>query len=314
MLKGIKHRFSFYLASLLFLGLCQLVVAAPQELLNNDYVQKFLSEYSPAEVALIKDDLDNIRKLCFRNIIPAVTNERIYVATAGGPGASKSTTFENYLDKKTNFVYLDPDQRALRFMINTYSQEFSNGKISQKKVHTRSDWESLLHKAYNKWRPASNYITSVLLNEAFLNGENIAHGTTSTSEHVETLYKKLKENGYKIVLLLCYSTEEERIRALQHRFKNQSFIQIIDPQDIINKGKIFPERFPIYFQYADEIELYWIDNFLEGAMLAARLERGKGMTTYNAEAMQKFSQKYDKDRKDKTHLLPLSTFIKKFVG
>lgn len=269
--------------------------AALEALLADNFVKKFLSEYSPKEAALIQDDLENIKKLCFRETTPVAVKERIYIATAGGPGASKSTTFENYLNTKSNFVYLDPDQRALRFMINTYLQEFTNGKISQQKVRTRKDWEQLLQKAYNKWRAASNYITSMLLNEAFSNGNDIAHGTTSTSEHVEGLYKKLKANNYKIILLLCYSTEEERLRALEHRFKNQSFIQILDPQDIINKGKFFPERFPVYFQYADEIELYWVDNFLAGAILAAKLERGKGMTTYDAKALGKFTQKYAND-------------------
>jgi hypothetical protein len=91
-------------------------------------------------------------------------------------------------------------------------------------------------------------VTSVLLNEAFLEGKNIAHGTTSTSEH-----------------------------------------------------------------YADELRFYWIDDFLEGATLAATLERGKGMTTVDAKAMEKFTQKYDKDRKNEPSLLPLSTFIENYV-
>ena len=291
---------------------CQTAFATSEDLLANEYVQKFLSEYSPSEAALIKDDLANIGKLCFRETSPVEANERIYIATAGGPGTGKSTILENYLSEKTNFAYLDPDQRALKYMINTYLQEFTNAKISQKKVHTRNDWKKLLESAYTKWRAASNYITSVLLNKAYSNGNNIAHGTTSTSEQVEILYKKLKANGYKIVLLLCYSPEQERIKALEHRFENQNFIQV-DPKDIVSKGKVFPERFPIYFQYADEIEIYWADSFLEGATLAARLERGKGITTFDAKAMKKFVQKYDKDRQDKPSLLPLSTFIKNFT-
>ncbi len=135
MLKITKSRFLVYNSLFfLFCFLCQPSVAALQEeLLSNDYVQKFLLGYSPVEVALIKDDLDNLRKLCFRGISFVPIDKRIYVATAGGPGAGKSTIFEDYLSKKPNFVYLDPDQRALRFMINTYLQEFTNGKISQKK-------------------------------------------------------------------------------------------------------------------------------------------------------------------------------------
>ncbi len=292
--------------SLCFLFSMSLVtMAATQTLMPREYVYNFLKEYSQKEVGLIMDDLDNIRKLCFRDIITPVKGEKIYVATAGGPGASKSTILEAYLQDKPNFAYLDPDQRAIKFMINTYLQEFTNYNICGD-----SNLNSLLQKAYDKWRGASNYIASTLLNEAYTKGYNIAHGTTSTSEHIVRLYQKLKQNGYKINLLLCNSTDENRVEALEHRVKAQCFCQV-DPNDIIKKGKMFPERFSAYFQYADEIHFYWIDNFLEGAILAATLIKGKKILIHDKGALQKFTEKYDQDRKDKT-LESLQELIQRF--
>gem|GEM_PF-568559 len=273
-------------------------------LIPNGYVQSFLKDYAENEKELIKDDLENVKKLCFRGI--AVTQgQKAYVATAGGPGSSKSTILEVYLHDKPNFAYLDPDQRALKFMINTYLQEFTNYKIRQ-----TPDMKALLQKAYDKWRGGSNYIASTLINEAFEKGYNIAHGTTSTSEHVAKLYEQLKKNNYKITLLLCNSTDKNRVASLQYRFKNQCFCQV-DPDDIVKKGKMFPERFPVYFQYADEIHLYWINDFLKGAVLAATLIKGHKMIIHDKSAMAKITKQYEKDRKGKP-LESLQDLIKKF--
>ena len=280
------------------------VLADHATLLSSDFVQSFLKEYSQEERALLQDDLENIRKLCFRGI-SAPEEQKTYVATAGAPGAGKSTILETYLHDKSNFVYLDRDQRALKFMINTYCQELTNYKI--RKI---SDMKILLQKAYEKWREGSVYIVSTLINEALEKGYNIAHGTTSTNEQVAPLFEQLKKNNYKIILMLCYSTEQNRENALQYRIKNQCFYQA-DPHEAAERAKVFPERFPLYFQYADEIQLYWIDHFLKGAVLAATLIKGQKMTLYERAALQKISHQYDQDRKGKK-LESLQELIQKF--
>ena len=86
----------------------------------------------------------------------------------------------------------------------------------------KAHYRSALQKAYEKWRWGSNYIASTLINEAFEKGYNIAHGTTSTSEHVAKIYEQLKKNNYKITLLLCNSTDKNRVASLT---KSQSSLQ-----------------------------------------------------------------------------------------
>ncbi len=314
-----------------------------QSLLPTDYIQNLLLNdgkgYSVEEIELINDDFDNIKKLVFRNISQPTLDSHTYVATAGGPGSSKSTLLEKYRLNMPNYVYLDPDQRVLKLMTNTYLQEFTNAKISKAGIKTRKNWEDYLYKAYSKWRSSSNYIVSRLLNEAYDKGYNIFHGTTSTSPQIEEIYKNLKQKGYKIVLLLCYSTDENRVLALQHRTEVLGFYRLV-PEEIVSKGKVFPERFPIYFKYADEIQFYWVDNFLKGETLAATLYKNPGkidkdinpnkelnnndlktvlsrqyknksLNIVNAAAFKKFTDKYGEDSEGR-NLISLETLINEF--
>lgn len=277
------------------------------ELVPGNLIKESLKGYTEEEIKLIYEDYRNIKSLCFRNMTSAKDNP-IYIGTAGGPGASKSTILEYYLRDKPNYTYLDPDQRALRYMINTYLQEFTNHKISQ-----IADPTKLLQNAYNKWRGASNYIASSLLNEAYANRYNIAHGTTATSPHISSFFKNLKNKSYKIVLLLCYSTDENRVNALNNRAEKQFFLQV-DPDDIVKKGKMFPERFKDYFQYADEIHFYWTDKFNEGSKHAASLVRNSDIKIHDAAAMEKFTQQYEHDRNalNKNEIFPLEVLIREF--
>ena len=262
-----------------------------ESLVPKDIVENLKKAYSPKEMSLINIDLKNIRETSFLGKVRPTINP-IYVATAGGPGACKSTILETYLHDKQNFVYADPDQRALKYMINTYYQSVTNYEIS------KLPYGVALKNAYSKWRDASNYIAYLILNEAFADGYNIAHGTTSTSSAIGSLYKKLKQKNYKIVLLLCYATDATRIAADAQR---QGFFQAA-PEDIINKGKMFPERFPIYFEYADEIHLYWTDNCLNGSKHVATYNKSQGFVVRNSEAMSCFIKKYDEDRKSSPNL------------
>jgi len=274
-----------------------------KSLVPKEIIEDFKRNYSPEEMSLINKDLRNIRETYFLDKICPKTNP-IYVATAGGPGACKSTVLETYLHDKQNFVYVDSDQRTLKYMINTYYQSTTNYEISR-----QSSFCDVQRNAYTKWRDASNYIANTILNEAFAKGYNIAHGITSTTSAIGSLYKKLKQKNYKIILLLCYATDETRVNADKHRNMIQGFVQAT-PEDIINKGKMFPERFPIYFQYADEIHFYWTGNSLKGSILAAIYDKNQGIVIYNSKAMNHFIKQYDNDRKNLSNLPKFEEFLK----
>lgn len=270
------------------------VFAADAPLVPDAVVQGFLKEYSETEKKLIEKDCKNIRDFCFDGVHK---NKKIYVATAGGPGASKTTILETYLKNNPGFVYVDPDQRALKYMMYTYRASLNNYEISKS-----SSYADLLEKAYAKWRWASNYISRTIVNEAFAQGMPIAHGTTSTDKSIKELYEKLKKKGYTIKFLLCASGDENRVKAIKDRAKSQCFVQS-SAEDVVEKGKIFYDSFPIYFEYADEITIYWIDEYRKGWIEVATYSKEKGFKTLHP-AIEKLKQAYETYRKEKGDSLP----------
>ncbi len=257
----------------------------PEEIVNN-----FLSSYTAIEKEAIARDYRNIRELC---LAQARKNQQrlIYVATAGGPGGGKSTILEAYLRDHPGFVYIDPDQRALKLMINTYVQELNNYVLS-----SDPDYSSILTAAYTKWRGASNYIADSLLNAVYGEGLAIAHGTTSTNKNMPILYQKLKGRGYKIILLLCGSTDENRQRAVENRKVKQGVVQSTN-EDVKNKGKMFFENLPIYFKFADEIKLFWVDDFSLGWVMVGEYSKDSGFKKTD-QSFDKFKNAYEEFRKE----------------
>ncbi len=272
----------------IFLAACE--DTSNKVLIPETVISEHLKNYSDDEIKLINEDLKNVETLSFRDKKPV--KKPVYIATAGAPGALKSTTLETILTTEAdynNFVYADPDPRALKLMINTYiSESLSFHAISQVESFAIAQ-----KAAYNRWRWASNYIASTIINKAFAKNYNIAHGTTSTSPAVENLYKTLKENGYRIELVLCSAQDKLRLGAVEHRSKTQANYQST-PEDVINKGKMFPERFPVYFKNADKIRLYWADNLESGSKEVARIENGK-VQIFDQDDYDKFVLKYKLD-------------------
>lgn len=286
----------------LFIFSMNSVLGNTPELIPSQFVDGHLKNYSEEERQLIGDEFTNISQLCFRGQKPSA-NQPTYVATAGGPGASKSTILETYLHENPGFVYADPDQRALKFMINTYLQSLTNYQISK-----TSSYRVLLNSAYDKWRAASNFIACKILNNAFTEKYNIAHGTTSTAKEISGLYDRLKQKQYKIILLLCGSTDQNRINALRTRAETQGFVQNSD-EDTINKGKAFWERLPVYFQYADEIQIYWTQDFKQGNIKAATFDRVKGLKILDQKAYDSFVSQYELARAEKKELVPYQSIV-----
>lgn len=270
----------------------QVPTVVPQEIVTD-----FLKGYTPDERARIEEDLKAVRSLTFRGLSkPCITQ---YIATAGGPGAGKSTILETYVhdNKIDNIAYIDPDQRALRFMINTYYLDLNLYAIS--KV---GSYEELLAKGYEKWRGGSNYIANTLLNEAIAGGYSVMHGTTSTGASVDQLYDKLRARGYEIIILVCASSLENRQKALAWRAKDQGFVQS-DPEDVITKGKALFERLPVYLAKADRVMMYWSDDFAKGARLVARFDKGVGVKVLSPD-LKKIEELYEEVRHEKGGKLP----------
>ncbi len=115
-----------------------------------------------------------------------------------------------------------------------------------------------------------------------------------------SLYQRIKARGYRITLLLCYSNDETRRQCIANREKAQGFVQC-DPGDVVEKGKMFPERFDVYFQYADELFFFWNDELTHGQLPkpCAKFEKINGgdarLTVLDERAWISYCRKYLQD-------------------
>ncbi|MBM3887397.1 hypothetical protein FJ364_05710, partial [Candidatus Dependentiae bacterium] len=95
-----QHRMikPLFCLSIVFLSLTS---CAQQEvsLLDQAGVESCLRGCSPEEIRLIEKDLQIVRDICFDDVVrnQPRTKEKRYIATAGAPGARKSTILERFL-------------------------------------------------------------------------------------------------------------------------------------------------------------------------------------------------------------------------
>lgn len=258
---------------------------------TDEMIRSHLKNYTQDEIALINKDLFVVRSVCFEKKKPS--DCKFYLATAGGPGASKTTILETFLQDHPEFqegIYLDPDPRTLRFMVHTYyAKSLNSYEIAQK-----GSYDSVIQNGYEKWRSASNYIVLTLLEEAFANGQSVVFGTTSTGGHIREYFQKLRENNYQIVLLLSSCPDTVRFNAVSHRNQNIRFYQS-SPEDAVAKGILFPQRMKTYFEFADTLYFYWKDDLFSHERLGGIWQGGK-LEIIDQEAMQSFIRKYEEDR------------------
>lgn len=256
-----------------------------------DMISSHLKNYSDEESQLLQKDLTVVRSVCLED--SQNTDIRFYLATAGAPGARKTTILEKFVANHPEYqsgVYLDPDPRTLKFMVHTYYAQ----SLTPLAVSRTEDYNQVIKNAYDKWRAGSNYIVLTLLEEAFCAGRSIIYGTTSTGSHIPAFFAKLKEHDYKIVLLLCSCPDSLRYEAVDYRNQVLRFYQS-SPEDAVAKGKFFPQRMGAYFSYADLMYFYWSDELFSPERLAAVWQNGK-LEIHDTEAMRRFVDKYEADR------------------
>ena len=91
------------------MSFCYILTTQADELIPNKHIVTLMHRYSALEKTLIEKDLLNIKDLVFRDKKPSY-NKPKYIATAGSPGALKSTILETYMHDNPNLrhaVYVD---------------------------------------------------------------------------------------------------------------------------------------------------------------------------------------------------------------
>lgn len=238
---------------------------------SREVISSYIREYSLEEQKAILKDLKIVRSVCCVPQEKDPVKRPIYLATAGLPGAGKSTLLEKFLNSEgisSQMTYLDPDQRALRFMVHTYyMQALSNVNT------TRFGKVLSAQYGYNKWRNGAYFITLTLLEECFKMKCNIAHGTTLTKPYVPSLLSAIKKAGYEIVILFCLADKNIRKKAIAHRNYEQGFYQSAPEEEEFLESILY-ENVSSYFSYADTLYLFWSDALFE-QKLAAVFSKGQ---------------------------------------
>lgn len=285
-----KSIFNFALGAMSLLS--SFAMAENHLFFSSQAIASHLNGYNEEEKAAIGKDLEVVRSVCSSSVSEE-TSRPLYLATAGGPGARKTTILERFLRDHallSKITYVDPDQRALKFMSHTYYNRSLSALVSGED----ENYAMVVKNAYEKWRGGSNFIALTLLEEAFSHKRSVAHGTTSTGEHIPKFLAKVKEAGYDITLLLCSCEDSFRKQAIQYRNEEQKFYQS-SPEDAVMKGKFFPQRMSAYFTYADTLYLYWSDDLATKERLAAVFKDGI-LQVLDAQALHLFVHKFEQDR------------------
>ena len=229
-------------------------------------IRKGLNRYNDEEVQRIFSDFQVISKMTFEGAL----QQKIYVVTAGGPGAGKSTFFESQTAGQ-KFAYIDPDRTCLLKMQSTYLFDIKEGKTAQK--------------AYEYWRDASNVIANVLVAQALKGGYSVAHGSTLTSPAAGKILAAI-HTTYQYSVEILHMTCPEDIRMESIKKREESGVVQATPEDIVNKGKMFYQRLPQYLAHANKIT-FCFRRDMAHVIEAARYETGKGIEILNPEAYQR---------------------------
>lgn len=274
---------------LLSLSAITSLVANENLIFSPETISSKLVNYSDREKAALDKDFIVVQSVCFDNAQSVQDRLPRYVATAGEPGARKTTILERFIHDHPDLdhsVYLDSHQRALRYMVHTYY----NQSLNHRMITAAQSYDKLLKEAYLKWQDGSDYIVMNLFERAIQNHYDIVFGTDSTDPQTRKFLTRFKDLGYRIELLLCSCENNVLEDALDRRNQEMGFAL---PH---SKEKLFALTMPVYFELADKLYFYWSDDLAHPERLAAVLD-GKTFEIFDLEAYINFVNQYEIDRK-----------------
>lgn len=212
---------------------------------------------------LIKD----INELYQQIISAKPVKDNIAIITAGAPGVGKTVKARQELEANAlqgkHYAYICPDDVCLPKQTRTYKADLEKSDNSP---------EERLN-IYNKWRPASNAATHLILGNLIREKYAFYFGSTSSSPNTGIFFEFLKTQGYRIKLIHVSSPDHVRWASIQERDK--TFVQTTE-HDVREKGKLLPQRInDTFLKYADEIEFHYRDEVTQDAKLAAKWLRNE---------------------------------------
>lgn len=215
--------------------------------------------YSPQELFLIEQESDRLYEMLSSG---CVAEARDFTLSAGGPGSGKTTFLNDWVTMMTPSVYADPDETVLKNMV-MYLDDLNANQYG----------DDTLAMAYTKWRPASQYICNTIINRAAADGFNITYGTTATGPAIKDIFDAVHQAGYKTNILIFSAPEAVRLESAQLR-QIQDESRSITATDLVEKGKTFYGRLPVYFEKAMSFSLYFRAQADSASSLLAQGQNG----------------------------------------
>lgn len=235
-------------------------------------------EYTAEEKANLQKDMEAIRDHFFSQNSNTFSETKEILLTAGAPGAGKTTLLEATIAKEKNTSpYIDPDAVFLKHLMkNSYQAE-----LATLLAQPDADEKKIRKDMYEKWRPASNYLTHIWQAYLISQKSSFIFGTTASSPQMESTFSYYKTQGYKINLIHISAPDQVRWDSIQRRDK--TFVQTTE-EDIREKGQLVPQRInDTYLAHADNIEFYYREKADTDAVHTASWFRDKKIVIHNQE-------------------------------
>ncbi|MBN2479092.1 MAG: zeta toxin family protein [Parachlamydiales bacterium] len=237
-------------------------------------IRKKLENYSVEDLKKIFLDFQILKESTFKN----AEKNKIFLVTAGAPNSGKSTILENEIrSSDTKYAYVDPDRSCLFNMENTYKQDiFSKSRTPQE--------------AYEHWRDASNFLSNVFLAYGLDKGYAIANGTTMTALASEKVLQSISgKYNYKVKMVHINCRDDLRIES--EKLRRESGVFQCSDEDLIEKGKMFFDRLPVYLANCPDITFYLRSTY-DISIKAAEKNEGQ-LTIFDASAFKAIKTLHD---------------------
>ena len=114
-----------------------------------EMILSYINDYNEDEQEGVLENLEVVKKIGSSLHKKNSLQSPLYLATAGAPGTRKSTILERFMKRyvlDSHMTYLDPDQRALKFMVHTYY----NKSLSALPIAEWEDYPPTIQNAYKK--------------------------------------------------------------------------------------------------------------------------------------------------------------------
>ncbi len=203
----------------------------------------------------------------------------LYIASAGGPGAGKSTALFQYVSSLFN---VDVPKEA--WHESSLSEAMSKIFTEVPAALVSPDRRGILSLAlknrdeptsdrafYLKWRWASNFLSNVALNVAFQNRRNIVHDTTLSGRTALDNLKALKNSGYCLAVFMQGAPLRTREEAADKR--NETFFQSLKG-NVTDQDTAFAEKISQIVPLTDLAVIGWRNAANEEAKQVAKIANG----------------------------------------